>query len=46
MFSRTLRILDTIKSIDKKIKFYQASTSEMFGKAQEVPQSENTPFRS
>ena len=40
----TLRILDTIKSIDKKIKFYQASTSEMFGKAQEVPQSENTPF--
>ena len=40
----TLRILDTIKSIDKKIKFYQASTSEMFGKVQEVPQSENTPF--
>ncbi len=42
----TLRILDAIKSLglEKKIKFYQASTSELFGKVQEVPQRENTPF--
>jgi GDPmannose 4,6-dehydratase len=38
------RLLDTAKSIDPKIRFYQASSSEMFGKAQEVPQNENTPF--
>lgn len=40
----TLRILEAIKNSDKKIKFYQASSSEMFGKVQEIPQSETTPF--
>tara|TARA_B100001248_G_scaffold226284_1_gene184204 strand:- start:2810 stop:3832 length:1023 start_codon:yes stop_codon:yes gene_type:complete len=40
----TLRILDSINTIDKKIKFYQASTSEMFGKVVQVPQTEKTPF--
>ena len=40
----TLRILDAIKSINRNIKFYQASTSEMFGKVVEIPQSEKTPF--
>jgi len=39
-----LRILEIIKNLNKKIKFYQAGTSEMFGKVQEVPQSEKTPF--
>ena len=37
-----LRILETIKSINKKIKFYQASSSEMFGKITEERQNENT----
>ena len=40
----TLRILDSINSINKKIKFYQASTSEMFGKVLQIPQTEKTPF--
>ncbi len=40
----TLRILDAIRESGIKTKFYQASSSEMFGKAVEVPQSENTPF--
>jgi len=42
----TLNLLETIKQLDlvEKTKFYQASTSEMFGKVQEVPQTENTPF--
>ncbi|HZX44927.1 MAG TPA: GDP-mannose 4,6-dehydratase, partial [Candidatus Nanoarchaeia archaeon] len=40
----TLRILDAIRHIDPSIKFYQASSSEMFGKVQEIPQSEKTPF--
>jgi len=40
----TLRILDAIKESKIKTKFYQASSSEMFGKVQEVPQNENTPF--
>ena len=40
----TLRILDSINSINKKIKFYQASTSEMFGKVLQTPQTEKTPF--
>lgn len=41
----TLRFLDAIREVGlKKVKFYQASTSELFGKAQEVPQSEKTPF--
>jgi len=41
-----LRILEAIKilGLTKKTKFYQASTSELYGKVQEVPQSENTPF--
>jgi len=41
-----LRILEAIKfhGFEKKTKFYQAGTSEMFGKVQQVPQSENTPF--
>ncbi len=42
----TLRILEAIRSsgYTEKIRFYQASTSEMFGKVQEVPQKETTPF--
>ena len=39
-----VRILEAIRKINPNIKFYQASTSEMFGKAQEIPQSEQTPF--
>lgn len=39
-----LNLLESIRLVDNKIKFYQASTSEMFGKVQEVPQSEKTPF--
>ena len=38
------RILETIRNLGGKIKFYQASTSEMFGKAKESPQNEDTPF--
>ena len=38
------RMLDAIRIIDPKIRFYQASSSEMFGKVMEVPQSETTPF--
>ncbi len=38
------RILDAIRLVDPKIRFYQASSSEMFGKVQEVPQREATPF--
>ncbi|CAL1296220.1 unnamed protein product [Larinioides sclopetarius] len=42
----TLRMLDALRTckIEKSVKFYQASTSEMFGKVQEVPQKETTPF--
>ena len=42
----TLRILEAIRilGLEKKTKFYQASTSEMFGLVQEVPQKETTPF--
>lgn len=40
----TLRLLDAIKETGVKIKFYQASTSELFGKAQQIPQNEKTPF--
>jgi len=39
-----LRLLEVIKNFNPKIRFYQASTSELFGKVQEVPQSELTPF--
>jgi GDPmannose 4,6-dehydratase len=38
------RLLEAICSIDREIRFYQASSSEMFGKVREVPQSELTPF--
>ena len=40
----TLRILDAILKINKKIKFYQAGSSEMFGKVMQIPQTEKTPF--
>jgi len=40
----TLRLLETIKDTDLKVKFYQAGSSEMFGKVKETPQTENTPF--
>ncbi len=42
----TLRILEAIRilGLEKKTKIYQASTSELYGKVQEVPQNENTPF--
>ncbi len=42
----TLRILEAIRilGLTKKTRFYQASTSELFGKVQEIPQSETTPF--
>lgn len=39
-----LRFLDAIKETQIKAKFYQASTSELFGKVQEIPQTETTPF--
>jgi GDPmannose 4,6-dehydratase len=39
-----LHLLEAIRIVNPKIKFYQASTSEMFGKVQEVPQIESTPF--
>ncbi|MBV8636737.1 MAG: GDP-mannose 4,6-dehydratase, partial [Candidatus Eremiobacteraeota bacterium] len=38
------RVLEAIRAVDPKIRFYQASSSEMFGKVVEVPQSEKTPF--
>jgi GDPmannose 4,6-dehydratase len=38
------RVLDAIRRVDPAIKFYQASSSEMFGKVREVPQTEMTPF--
>jgi GDPmannose 4,6-dehydratase len=38
------RLLDAIRQVDPQTRFYQASTSEMFGKAREVPQTETTPF--
>ncbi|MNJ23517.1 GDP-mannose 4,6-dehydratase [compost metagenome] len=42
----TLRLLEAIRilGLEKKTRFYQASTSELYGKVQEVPQSETTPF--
>jgi GDPmannose 4,6-dehydratase len=42
----TLRLLEAIRilRLQEKTRFYQASTSELYGKAQEVPQTENTPF--
>ena len=38
------RVLEAIRLVNPKIKFYQASSSEMFGKVREVPQKETTPF--
>ena len=38
------RVLEAIRQVDPSIRFYQASSSEMFGKVREVPQSETTPF--
>ena len=38
------RMLEAVRLVDSKIKFYQASSSEMFGKVQETPQTEKTPF--
>jgi GDPmannose 4,6-dehydratase len=40
----TLRLLDAIKDTQIKTKFYQASSSELYGKVQEIPQKETTPF--
>lgn len=40
----TCRLLDAIREVNVKTKFYQASSSEMFGKVQEIPQKESTPF--
>ncbi len=38
------KMLEAIRLVDKKVRFYQASSSEMFGKVREVPQTEQTPF--
>jgi len=38
------RVLEAIRYVDPKIRFYQASSSEMFGKVKEIPQTESTPF--
>ena len=38
------RLLDAVRLVDPDIRFYQASTSEMFGKVHDIPQSETTPF--
>ena len=40
----TLRLLEAIRMVDPEIRFYQASSSEMFGEVVEIPQSEKTPF--
>uniref|UniRef100_UPI0002555607 GDP-mannose 4,6-dehydratase n=1 Tax=Treponema primitia TaxID=88058 RepID=UPI0002555607 len=42
----TLRLLEAIRilGLEKKVRFYQASTSELYGKVQEIPQKETTPF--
>jgi GDPmannose 4,6-dehydratase len=38
------RMLEAVRLVNKNIRFYQASSSEMFGKVKEIPQTENTPF--
>jgi GDPmannose 4,6-dehydratase len=38
------RVLDAIRTVSPKVRFYQASSSEMFGKVREIPQTEDTPF--
>jgi len=42
----TLRLLDAIRTVglSTQVRFYQASTSELYGKVQEIPQKETTPF--
>ena len=40
----TLRLLEAIRSSNRPMKFYQASSSEMYGKVVEIPQTEKTPF--
>ncbi|MEG6613205.1 GDP-mannose 4,6-dehydratase [Pseudoclostridium thermosuccinogenes] len=40
----TVMLLDAIRDVNPDIKFYQASSSELFGKVREIPQNENTPF--
>jgi len=42
----TLRLLDAVRTcgLEKSVKFYQASTSELYGKVHEIPQTETTPF--
>jgi len=42
----TLRLLDAVRTagLEESVRFYQASTSELYGKVQEIPQSETTPF--
>lgn len=40
----SLNLLEAIRTVDRRIKYYQASSAEMFGRVQTVPQSENTPF--
>ncbi|MGE5613983.1 MAG: GDP-mannose 4,6-dehydratase [Bacillota bacterium] len=40
----TVRLLDSIREVNRDIKFYQASSSELFGKVREIPQNESTPF--
>ncbi len=40
----TLRLLESIQEVNPKIRFYQASSSELFGKVQTIPQNETTPF--
>jgi GDPmannose 4,6-dehydratase len=42
----TLRLLDAIRTcgLEKSVRFYQASTSELYGKVHEIPQTETTPF--
>src|SRR5689334_18225019 len=40
----TVRLLEAVRHVDPDIRFYQASSSEMFGKVMEVPQTERTPF--
>ncbi len=39
-----VHLLEAIRIVNPKIRFYQASTSELYGKVQEIPQTENTPF--
>ena len=38
------RVLEAVRTVDESVRFYQASSSEMFGKVREVPQNEDTPF--